>query len=426
LHQKVEQATRGENVLDLVFCDDENLVENIMVGESLGNSDHQIIRFDINVESNKCESNVKMPNFRKANFKGIRRDLAGINWEQELGDLSINDMWSKFESKLKQALKSHIPHAKKKANRFRNKWVSNSVKTLLRDKNLAYQQMKKTSSDACVHKYVTIRREVKREIRKCKRSYEEHIAEHCKENPKEFFNYVRSKKSVKETIGPLQDNNGELVHDKTNMANILNDNFSAVFTKEDTESIPTPHNMFQGNDANRLTEIKVSSQDVEKVLNKLKVNKSPGPDGIHPRVLKEAKDALIMPLKIIFNRSLSEGKVPNDWKKANVTHIFKKGNKKEPANYRPISLTSVICKLLESLIRDQIVCHLEDNSLILNSQHGFRKNRSCLTNLIEFFKLVLLTFTMKGNQLILFIWIFRRLLTKYLMNVSWQNYRHMA
>jgi hypothetical protein len=246
--------------------------------------------------------------------------------------------------------------------------------------------MKSTSSDADVHKYVTVRRELKKEIRSSKRSYEEGIAERSKENPKEFFNYIRSKKSVKETIGPLQDCDGELIHDKTTMANILNDTFSAVFTKEDIENIPTPDNMFQGTDENRLTDIKISAEDVETVLNKLRVNKSPRPDGIHPRGLKELKDALILPLKIIFNKSLCEGKVPDDWKKANVTPILKIGNKKDLRNYRPISLTSVICKLLESLIRDKIVNHLEDNSLILNSQHGFRKHRSCLTNLIEFFE----------------------------------------
>ena len=81
--------------------------------------------------------------------------------------------------------------------------------------------------------------------------------------------------------------------------------------------------------------------------------------------------------------------MPNEWKLANVTPIFKKGSKSLPSNYRPISLTSVVCKMLETLIRDKLVNHLEENYLIKNTQHGFRNKRSCLTNLLDFFRNVM-------------------------------------
>ena len=77
--------------------------------------------------------------------------------------------------------------------------------------------------------------------------------------------------------------------------------------------------------------------------------------------------------------------MPDEWKLANVTPIFKKGSKSLPCNYRPISLTSVVCKMLETLIRDKLVNHLEENNLLKNTQHGFRNKRSCLTNLLDFF-----------------------------------------
>ena len=83
--------------------------------------------------------------------------------------------------------------------------------------------------------------------------------------------------------------------------------------------------------------------------------------------------------------SLHEGKVPEDWKLSDITPIFKKGDRKLPENYRPISLTSVICKLLETIIRDKIVDYLEEHELIRDTQHGFRRRRSCLTNLLEFY-----------------------------------------
>ena len=78
--------------------------------------------------------------------------------------------------------------------------------------------------------------------------------------------------------------------------------------------------------------------------------------------------------------------VPTDWKHANVTPIFKKGDKSDPGNYRPISLTSQICKVLESILRDNIVNHLSTHTLLLKSQHGFTKGKSCLTNLLSFLK----------------------------------------
>ena len=86
----------------------------------------------------------------------------------------------------------------------------------------------------------------------------------------------------------------------------------------------------------------------------------------------------------MFQKSIDEQSVPKEWKNANITPIFKKGSKFEAGNYRPVSLTSVICKVMESLIRDKIVDHLNKYELILPTQHGFVNRRSCLTNLLEY------------------------------------------
>ncbi len=91
---------------------------------------------------------------------------------------------------------------------------------------------------------------------------------------------------------------------------------------------------------------------------------------------------------MIFQRSMDTGGVPEDWKSANVTPIFKKGAKSEPGNYRPVSLTSICCKLLESILRDVLMEHLERNKLINQSQHGFMPKKSCGTNLLEFLEKV--------------------------------------
>ena len=89
--------------------------------------------------------------------------------------------------------------------------------------------------------------------------------------------------------------------------------------------------------------VNITQDGVKKALENLNGNKSQGPDGMHPRILKELAEELSYSLYKIFKRSISEGKIPDKWREAEVRAIFKKGKKTEPGNYRPVSLTSIIC-----------------------------------------------------------------------------------
>ena len=113
-------------------------------------------------------------------------------------------------------------------------------------------------------------------------------------------------------------------------------------------------------------------------------NKSPGVDGIPPKLLMETVEQISIPLARVFNLSFKEGVVPFEWKETNIIPLFKKGSRNKSENYRPVSLTSVICKLLERLIKDHMVDFLVKHKLLNSSQHGFLKARSCLTNMLCF------------------------------------------
>ena len=118
-------------------------------------------------------------------------------------------------------------------------------------------------------------------------------------------------------------------------------------------------------------------------MSKLNVKKTQGTDNLHPKFLVESSTSIAQACTIIFRKSLSEGKLPLCWKEANVTAIYKKGSRCQPSNYRPISLTSIVCKTMEKIIRDQLIKYMEENSLFSEHQHGFRSGRSCITQLIE-------------------------------------------
>ena len=165
-------------------------------------------------------------------------------------------------------------------------------------------------------------------------------------------------------------NESELVNDDKGMASILNNFFGSVFTSE-RPCTPEPPST-----AEFLTDISFPVESIANKIDSLKPTSAFGPDRIGPKVLQEAKDALCVPLAIVYKRSSYECVVPEDWKKANVTPIYKKGSKADPGNYRPVSLTSVVCKLLERIVKKFIVEHVEKNQLIKD-----RKGHSCQTNL---------------------------------------------
>ena len=159
-----------------------------------------------------------------------------------------------------------------------------------------------------------------------------------------FFIYIRNRKTVRNFIGPLVDNYNKLISDGKYMASILNSTFSGVITEEDKADIPTPSNIFQGPDEEKYVITKIQGHELRKYLRKIVPNKSVGPVEISPRLLKECSAQLESSVTSLFNKSLTQARVPRAWKRANKTPIFKKGEYKQAINYRPISLTLVLIK----------------------------------------------------------------------------------
>ncbi|CAM4668918.1 unnamed protein product [Lepidochelys kempii] len=259
-------------------------------------------------------------------------------------------------------------------------WLSSEILADLKHKKEAYKKWK--TGQMTREEYKNIARTRRSEIRKAKSHLELQLARDVKSNKKGFFRYVSNEKKVKENVGPLLNEGGNLVTEDVEKANVLNAFFASVFTNEVSSQTTALGSTAWGGG----NQPSVEKEVVRHYLEKLDEHKSMGPDVLHPRVLKELVNVIAEPLAIIFENSWRSGEVPDDWKKANVVPIFKKGKKEDPGNNKPVSLTSVPAKIMEQVLKESILKHLEERKVIRNSQHGFTKGKSCLTNLIAFYE----------------------------------------
>ncbi len=251
--------------------------------------------------------------------------------------------------------------------------------------------MKKSGHPDMIAKYKNIKHLVQKRARRAYWDYIDNlfvpkVGDNDYSGMKRFWSYVKHKRKDYSGVSALKVN-GKLHTSPLDKANILNAQFKAAFSSNDPISFDDfQENQFMPENLaySTLEDINISPDGVLKLLEKLDPNKAGGPDNISPKVLVHLAKEIAPILTLIFNKSIQTGVVPADWRNAHVAPIYKKGQKFLAENYRPISLTSVCCKVLEHSITSAIMTHAEANNILYNNQHGFRKQRSCETQLIEF------------------------------------------
>lgn len=219
---------------------------------------------------------------------------------------------------------------------------------------------------------------------RCRKATYAHIAQREDKiiqsgNLGKFFRYANSKFTHKSSIGPLQDASGKKTIDPRVKATLLSKYFQTQFT---TDNKSLPKNQPRTTDAG-LSSIVFTPTLVSRIIKTLNVRSAGGPDGVPPLFFKKTIFSLCQPLAFLFQVMFDDGYLPPIWRQAYITAIHKKGDSTLPSNYRPVSLTCTACKIMESVIKDQLMSYLLVKGLISKQQHGFIKKHSTATNLLE-------------------------------------------
>jgi len=391
LTQIVDVPTRLDKTLDILLTNNPTPVNRIKGMPPIGKSDHDIIHIEYDVNAKRIRKTPrKILLYNKADFESLRKHLHDFSerlQSTKIDQASANDIWNNFKDTLLKGIEKFIP-SKMSKSKVGYPWIDLEIKRLIRKREKLFHKARKSKDPSTQKHYKNFRAMVQKKIRD---AYWKHVSniftlsdddadiQKDVSKPKKFWSFVKSLKRDSSGIATLREN-GFLRSDSKEKANILNRQFQSVFTKEADTDPPSkgqsPHNSMQ--------DFTIDKHGVKKLLDKLNVNKATGPDNISARVLKECSEEISAILEVIFNKSLEQSSVPDDWKQANVVPIFKKGEKYNPANYRPVSLTCICSKLLEHILVSNIMRHLMEYNILVDAQHGFRSKRSCDTQLVQF------------------------------------------
>ena len=415
LVQMVEEPTRkGKSILDLLFTSDEDLVFDVKVEKNNLDTDHDTVTCQIlhenilnSATTDSEQDKVLMDNlnFEKAEWSKIKDELSAIKWNEVLvDDLSAKEMCTSLHDKLYTICAKHTPVRKKQTK----------VNSIPRNRLKLIRKRKKINSKINLLKYIEVntsqRTQCKIEkLEKKKFEVESNIKELIKEeiykkeidalkqmkkNPKFFFTYVKKFNKVENRIGPLKDDQGKLNAEPEVKANLLQHQYIKVFSNPKDANLNI---QYEDKCNEEISDILITLEDIKQAVKEIPKYAAPGPDKLPAVVLKECIDQLAEGILIIWRKSLDTGEVPDPLKLQTIIPLYKKGSKALPENYRPVSLTSHLIKLFERVLRKKLIKFIEDNNLLSNNQHAFRKGRSCLSQLLQHMDEVLYSLEGKKN-----------------------------
>ena len=392
LTQTVNDPTRGSNILDLFFTNNINFINKTTVIS--GVSDHEAVTIESKLSLQPKKSPTRIIQlWNKANIDKIKEETKKFCnlFKYTCVKQNVNAMWLFIKQNILKIINDNVP-TKKSSAKFHQPWITTHTKRLIRNKNLWFQKAKQRNDIESWKKYKNYKKLAQKSCRKSHDDYVQDLITTDNSN-KKFWSYVKSQRKENTGISDLNVNN-KLIQNPKEKADLFNNQFSKVFSDPNEPSPPFTTTKVN---PNTIHNIKVSEKGVLKLLQGVNENKATGPDDIPGKFYKICSNELCEAFTLLYQTSLNSGVVPDDWKTANIFPLFKKGDKNNVENYRPISLTSIACKLLEHIVHSTTMDFLDSNNILTPYQHGFRQGRSCesqlLTTLNDFTK----TFNSSGQ-----------------------------
>ena len=382
LSQIISKSTRGNSILDLLFTNTPFLFSKEKIIPGPGKGDHHIVCLDTILKPpRKKPLKLKIQLWKATNIFNLKRDALNFNHQflkSHNEKTNVEILWKSIKENLNLLMEDNVPN-KISSSKNHQPWITTKTKQLLRRKHRLFKKARQHNSERLWKKYKATKKECQKECRRAHSNFVNAMFLDDFQN-KKLWSYIKSKRQEKCGISDLRNDQNDLIQDPLDKANLLNNQFSSVFSNPTPKIKPSfPKN----SQLPEMEKIVVTNSGVLKLLLNIKENKATGPDGIPGKILKTCANELTGVFRLLFQASLDQGIVPDDWKHANVVPLFKKGAKTEASNYRPVSLTSISCKLLEHIIFSNIMDHFDHHNFLNDSQHGFRHRRSCETQLIN-------------------------------------------
>ena len=378
-----------DHFLDLVFVSDPSFVISCNSTYNLHGCDHSAVSLVLNTSQVKRVPNISKPVycFNRADYDKMKSSLVN-SLDQLSFDGDVDMIWNNVECIIKGCIDDSVP--KKRVSKFRSlPWVNKDVRKMCTKKKLLYKKAKCSKSDVAWCNFKQCSNKLKSLIRKNHKTYTYDISCNAKRNPKKFWSYVSSlRKGSDNTCFTI---NGNVVSNHIDIADAFNMHFSSkfdgIYNPLVLESLPdttTSHG------APPLCFDEFIVDEVFQALKSLDTSKSPGPDDILPIFLKTCRNELAPVFCDLFNFFIQKGQVPKAWKEANVVPVYKGGSKPKDdvKSYRPVSLTSILCKVMEKLISERIMAYVDEHGILSDNQFGFRSGRNCEQMLVKLFHLL--------------------------------------
>ena len=392
LYQIINEPTRYFSnepaLLDLIITDCPHLVLRSGVSPPLANLDHCTIQCEFNIKTYHTKSFKRIVwDYKSADVKALNEALDAAPWGVPLTLYEdLDDVLNFNNSIILSTCKEHIISKNVTIHTKDKPWMCNEVRYFIRKRDRCFKRFKRTLSAQDQLNFYIARKEANRAKRNAKKRFQSKTVDSLSDPNLDVRNFWKISKRIlgdksERMIPPLLENN-ILIPDDTTKAEIFNNHFASIASHDPNMPLPRLPDI-QLNTNTQIDSIETTELEVKRLLTQLGVHKSTGPDGIGNWILHHCSDSLCKPLTALFNKSLADGVFPRTWKLANVCPVYKKGNKSDKVNYRPISLLSNMSKVLEKIVFKRLYEYLTENRLLTDKNSGFKKNDSTTNQLLK-------------------------------------------